>query len=142
MLLVQAGDSLTGIVTSRNHCLSSLSATRVTTLWLNNQLVFAVNSLACKCLVVKMSRIMVVSFLHKTIWASFLSSCLMQFVCDPQVNRYVHVPNLAHFGNHFLPILAYTGMPILELIQNWQKQHPCSVGRLMSHFYQLWHISD
>jgi len=33
-------------------------------------------------------------------------------------------------------------MPVLELIQNWQKQHPCSVGRLMSHFYQLWHISD
>ena len=46
--------------------------------------------------------------------------------CSPV--RYVHVPNLAHFGNHFLPILAYSGMPILESIQNWQKQHPCSVG--------------
>ena len=42
--------------------------------------------------------------------------------------EYVLVPNLAHFGNHFLPITAHFGMPILELIQNWHKQPPCSIG--------------
>ena len=31
-------------------------------------------------------------------------------------------------------------MPILELIQNWQKQHPCSTGRLMCHFCKEWDI--
>ena len=37
--------------TSYNHCLSSLSATRVTTMFYNNQLVFAViyHSLAKEC---------------------------------------------------------------------------------------------
>jgi len=28
--------------------------------------------------------------------------------------RYVFVPNLAHFGNHFLSNTAHFGMPILE----------------------------
>ena len=38
---------------------------------------------------------------------------------------------LLYFGNHFLPTMAHSGMPILELIQNWQKQLPCSVGWLI-----------
>ena len=77
-----------------------------------------------------------------TVWRRSRPAWSVAMQVRTQECRYVHVPNLAHFGNHFLPILAYSGMPILELIQNWQKQHPCSVGRLMSHFYQLWHISD
>ena len=35
--------------------------------------------------------------------------------------------------NHFLPIAAH-----FRLIQNWQKQHPCSIGWLMCHFCQKW----
>ena len=39
-------------------------------------------------------------------------------MCVGCEERYVFVPNLAHFGNHFLPIMAHFDIPSLELNLN------------------------
>ena len=52
---------------------------------------------------------------------------------DDQITRYVFVPKLGTFWR--LSSTNYN-MSILELNQNWQKQHSCSIGQLMRHFCQ------
>ena len=47
-------------------------------------------------------------------------------------SRYVCVPKLAHFGNHFLPHMVNCDMPILVWFQNWDKMH--------SLFYRVTHV--
>ena len=46
--------------------------------------------------------------------------------------RYVCMPKLAHFGNHFLPLMVDYDMPILVWFQNWHKMH--------SVFYRVTHV--
>jgi len=45
-------------------------------------------------------------------------------------HRVTNMEQWAKVGrDHFLPIMAH-----FKLIQNWQKQHCCSIGRLTCHF--------